>query len=45
MAAGQDCEGIDTAQEERTMGFSTYTLDMMGDVDEKKRAELKVADR
>jgi hypothetical protein len=30
---------------ESTMEFSTYTLDMMGDVDEKNRAELKAVDR
>lgn len=28
--------------EERAMGSSTYTLDMMGDVDEKKRGVLRV---
>lgn len=44
-AKGQDCEAIDKRCEERVMGSSTYTLDMMGDVDEKNRAELKAVDR
>jgi hypothetical protein len=45
MATAKDCEAIDRRAGRRTMGSSTYTLDMMGDVDEKNRAELKAVDR